>query len=105
MNIDTETLQRVAAGLRYGETRWQRMDALCDPDDGAPGSEVDMMDGWVDGYAAAIASIIGGVTGPEVRGIVREEIGRAADLFQTDSIRRAAADEGIAHRLHRLVRG
>lgn len=104
MNLDTDTLQRVSAGLRHAETLWQRTDGLCDPDDG-PSIEADMMDGFCDGYAAAVATILGGVTGGEVRGIVREEIGRVSSSFRLDSVQRAAADLGIAHRLTRLERG
>lgn len=95
MNIDTDTLQRVSAGLRYNESRYRRADSLVADSTDIP--ELEYQDGWCDGYAAAVASILGGITGGEVRGIAREEI----DRFQSS----ADADAGIAHRLARLERG
>jgi hypothetical protein len=93
--IDTETLLRLASGLRNAETLWRQMDGLHDPDDGAVAPEVDMMDGWVDGYAAAIASVVGGVTGAEVRAIAREE----SNPHPLGAVERAACDVRIATRI------
>jgi hypothetical protein len=102
MTIDHDTLLRLANGLRTAETRWRMMDGLCDPDDG-PALEVDMLDGWVDGYAAAIASVLGGITGAEVRGIAHDALNDARDAWTSEPMRRAHATNSIARQFKALA--